>query len=75
MNPGGQLVILEFVPNNDRTTPPPAATFALIMLANTDHGDAYTYTELARMCNNSGFKDPRPVALEGSPETLVIATK
>jgi hypothetical protein len=45
------------------------------MLANTDHGDAYTYTELARMCSNSGFKETRPVALEGSPETLVIATK
>jgi hypothetical protein len=45
------------------------------MLANTDHGDAYTYTELARMCSNSGFKDPRLVPLDGSPETLVIATK
>jgi 2-polyprenyl-3-methyl-5-hydroxy-6-metoxy-1,4-benzoquinol methylase len=74
MNPGGQLAILEFVPNEERTGPPPAATFPLIMLASTDQGDAYTFSELARMCSNAGFKDARLVPVENTPEALVIAT-
>lgn len=75
MNSGAQLVILEFVPNEDRVSPPPAAMFSLIMLANTDHGDAYTFNELARMCSNAGFKDAKLIPLEGGPNALVVATK
>lgn len=75
MNPGGQLVILEFVPNEDRVSPPPAAMFSLIMLANTDHGDAYTFAELARMCLNAGFAEPKLIAMEGQPSSLVVATR
>jgi 2-polyprenyl-3-methyl-5-hydroxy-6-metoxy-1,4-benzoquinol methylase len=75
MNPGAQLMILEFVPDADRVSPPPAAMFSLVMLANTDHGDAYTFEELARMCTNAGFVGLRLVALEGSPNSLVMARK
>jgi 2-polyprenyl-3-methyl-5-hydroxy-6-metoxy-1,4-benzoquinol methylase len=73
MNPGGQLAILEFVPDEQRASQ--AALFALVMLANTDHGDAYTFPELARMCGNAGFKDARLIQLEAGPEALVIAKK
>ena len=75
MNPGGQLVILEFVPHDDRLTPPPVAMFSLVMLANTDSGDAYTFTELSSMCQNAGFKNATLVQLEAGPNALVIATK
>ncbi|HEY6972252.1 MAG TPA: methyltransferase, partial [Candidatus Angelobacter sp.] len=75
MNPGGQLVILEFVPNEDRISPAAAALFSLIMLANTDHGDAYTFAELARMCGNAGFKNAELVPLEAGPNALVVARK
>ncbi|HLJ26323.1 MAG TPA: class I SAM-dependent methyltransferase [Candidatus Angelobacter sp.] len=75
MNPGAQLVILEFVPNEDRVSPPPAALFSMTMLANTDDGDAYTFAELSRMCANAGFLGMKVVALEGSPESLVVATR
>jgi 2-polyprenyl-3-methyl-5-hydroxy-6-metoxy-1,4-benzoquinol methylase len=75
MNPGGQLVILEFVPDEQRLSPPPAALFALVMLANTEHGDAYTFPELARMCGNAGFKDVKLIQLEAGPEALVMARK
>jgi 2-polyprenyl-3-methyl-5-hydroxy-6-metoxy-1,4-benzoquinol methylase len=75
MNPGGQLAILEFVPNEDRVAPPPAALFALIMLANTEHGDAYTFSELARMCGNAGFKDMKLIPLDTAPQSLVMAKK
>ncbi|HEY6254068.1 MAG TPA: methyltransferase [Candidatus Angelobacter sp.] len=75
MNPGGQLVILEFVPNEDRVSPAPAAMFSMTMLANTDYGDAYTFAELARMCTNAGFSHAGLVPLEAGPNALVVATK
>src|SRR5262249_17833278 len=46
LRPGGRLVTLEFVPNEDRISPPMSATFPLIMLATTAQGDAYTFREL-----------------------------
>src|SRR5690606_3390801 len=41
LRPGGRVAIVEFVPNDDRVTPPEVATFSLIMLASTPAGDAY----------------------------------
>jgi ubiquinone/menaquinone biosynthesis C-methylase UbiE len=73
--PGGQVVILEFVPNGDRISPPPAAMFSLTMLCNTPHGDAYTFAELGSMCRNAGFQAPQLVSLAPGPESLVIARK
>ncbi len=71
----GRVVILEFVPNADRITPPPAAMFPLIMLTGTPHGDAYTYPQLERMCRNAGFGS---VEMHDLPPTFfraVIAQK
>lgn len=75
MNASGQVVILEFVPDENRITPPPQALFALTMLANTEHGDAYTFSELSRMCSNAGFKDAKQIRLEAAPQSLVIASR
>lgn len=52
----GRVVILEFIPNPDRITPPQAAMFPLIMLTGTPHGDTYTLSELDRLCKGAGFK-------------------
>src|SRR6185369_2508977 len=49
LKPGGRAVTLEFVPNEDRVSPPVAAEFSLMMLGNTPAGDAYTFSELDRM--------------------------
>ena len=74
MKPGGKLAILEFVPNDDRISPPPAAGFALTMLAGTPAGDAYTLAQLRRMSEEAGFKSiavhPMP-----TPQNLVTATR
>jgi hypothetical protein len=45
LKPGGKAITLEFVPNEDRVSPPTAAMFSLVMLAMTDRGDAYTLSE------------------------------
>lgn len=75
MNSGGKIVILEFVPNEDRISPPPAAVFSLTMLANTDRGDAYTFAELASMCTNAGFRGAEQIPLEATSQSLVAAAK
>jgi 2-polyprenyl-3-methyl-5-hydroxy-6-metoxy-1,4-benzoquinol methylase len=75
LNPGGQAVILEFVPNDDRISPPQAALFSLVMLGNTSKGDAYTFAELARMCSNAGLRNPQLIAIEPGFQSLVVAKK
>lgn len=55
LNDGGRAVTLEFIPNDDRVTPPMQAAFALTMLASTAAGDAYTFTEFQRMFGHAGF--------------------
>jgi hypothetical protein len=55
LEPGGRMLTLEFVPNSDRVSPPAAATFPLIMLANTPAGDAYTFEEYDAMFKEAGF--------------------
>lgn len=57
LKPGGRIAILDFIPNEDRVTPEPAAAFALVMLALTPSGDAYTYREYQQMLDRSGFQD------------------
>ncbi len=47
---GGRAAALEFVPNQDRVSPPMAAGFALTMRVTTRTGDAYTFFELESMC-------------------------
>src|SRR5262249_53876826 len=74
MKPGGRVAILEFVPNDDRVSPPEAARFSLTMLAGTPAGDAYTFAELRRMVEEAGLKNVERHSTP-SPETVVIATK
>ena len=67
LKPGGRAVTLEFIPNEDRITPPSNAAFALIMLASTPAGDAYTFSELESMFSEAGF------ALHGNETTAALA--
>jgi ubiquinone/menaquinone biosynthesis C-methylase UbiE len=71
---GGRVVVLEFVPNEDRVTPPMAARFSLPMLALTPGGDAYTFSELRGMLIDAGFTGVTSHPLHG-PQTVVVATK
>lgn len=75
MKVGGQLVILEFVPNPDRVSPPVPAMFSVNMLAGTPRGDAFTFAEIEKMCADAGFDGLRAVALEPLPQTLLLARR
>lgn len=73
--PGGRVVTLEFVPNEDRVSPPMQAAFALTMLASTPAGDAYTFAELESMFRNAGFARSEMHPLPPSFQHVVISTK
>src|SRR5579885_2662544 len=59
MKPGSVLATIEFIPNEDRVSPPLPATFSMMMLCSTPAGDAYTYPELDRMLRDAGFSENR----------------
>ena len=73
--PGGRLVIVDFVPNPDRVTPPEAAAFSLTMLATTHNGDAYTFEEYRSMLRNSGFQAADLHPLPPTVQQVIIARR
>ncbi|MBA4407721.1 acetylserotonin O-methyltransferase, partial [bacterium] len=56
LNNGGQIVIKDWVMNEDRTEPAGGAYFALNMLVGTERGDTYTETEMKNWFTNAGIK-------------------
>lgn len=69
---GGRAAALEFVPNEDRVSPPMAAAFSLVMLASTVAGDAYTFSELSAMYRNAGFERISAYPVPAGPHTVVM---
>jgi predicted nicotinamide N-methyase len=72
---GGKAVTLEFVPNEDRVTPPDSAGFSMIMLTSTPSGDAYTFSELEKMFANAGFSHSVIHPLPPAIQHVVISDK
>jgi 2-polyprenyl-3-methyl-5-hydroxy-6-metoxy-1,4-benzoquinol methylase len=75
LKPGGRAVTFEFVPNEDRVSPPIAAAFSMMMLGTTEAGDAYTFSELDRMFRNAGFAHSELHPLPPSPGQVLISQK
>jgi 2-polyprenyl-3-methyl-5-hydroxy-6-metoxy-1,4-benzoquinol methylase len=75
LKPGGRVATLEFVPNPDRVSPPMSAAFALIMLAMTPSGDAYTEEELKSMATNAGFTHHEFHPMPPSPHSVLISRR
>lgn len=75
LKPGGRVATLEFVPGEDRVSPPAPAAFAMTMLATTPSGDAYTFREFVGMYEEAGLRDvsEHPVAM--SPHTIVLGRR
>ncbi len=70
VNPGGQVVLQDFLLNEDRTSPQEAALFSVHMLAVTPGGRAYTYREVAEMMESAGLSTPEHKAT--SPQTSIL---
>lgn len=75
LKPDGHAVILQMIPNEDRVSPARPAGFALIMLASTPSGDAYTYLEYQQMLLNAGFRSSEKHVLMPDFFTVVVGHK
>jgi 2-polyprenyl-3-methyl-5-hydroxy-6-metoxy-1,4-benzoquinol methylase len=75
LKPGGKALTVEFVPNEDRVSPPMAACFSTVMLATTDAGDAYTFAEYQKMFSATGFKNCSLHDVPDLPQRIVEAEK
>jgi len=72
---GGRAAILEFIPNEDRVSPPVPGLFGLMMLATTPGGDAYPYSEYERVLRDLGFAASELHPLSPTFFSVVIARK
>ena len=75
LRPGGRVLIIEFVPNDDRISPHVPASFALVMLGSTPEGDAYTFAGYSRMLTDAGFHSPAKHDLLPTPQSAIVAVK
>ena len=70
----GVVASVEFVPNEDRVTPPAAAAFSMVMLGSTRAGDAYPFSEYDRMFRAAGFSSSELRRTPG-PQSFIISKK
>jgi len=75
LSPGGRAITLEFVPNEDRVTPPMEASFSMMMLGTTAHGDAYTFAEYDAMFRKAGFARSEMRELSPLPQRVIVSYK
>ncbi|MGH9318964.1 MAG: SAM-dependent methyltransferase [Vicinamibacteria bacterium] len=73
--PGGRAMTLEFVPNDDRVSPPQPAAFPFIMLNSTPSGDAYTFAEYQDMFREAGFVKNELHPPPGLPQSVIVSFK
>jgi 2-polyprenyl-3-methyl-5-hydroxy-6-metoxy-1,4-benzoquinol methylase len=75
LRPGGAVAIIEFVPNDDRVSPPASAAFSLTMLAGTPAGDAYTLKEFQQMLTKAGLHPLQAFPLPPAEHQLIQGRK
>ena len=73
--PGGRVVTLGFIPNEDRVSPPGDAIFGLMALGMTADGDAYTFGEYERMLREAGFSRSELDQLRPMPQRIIVSYK
>jgi 2-polyprenyl-3-methyl-5-hydroxy-6-metoxy-1,4-benzoquinol methylase len=73
--PGGRALTLDFIPEPDRVTPPAIAGFALVMLATTARGDAYTFAEYEACFDRAGFARSEFNPLPPTMQQAVVSYK
>lgn len=57
LNKNGQLVVVDYCMDDDRTSPSSGALFALNMLVGTKSGDTYTEDEVVSWMKEAGFSN------------------
>jgi len=74
LNPGGQVVVQDFIMEKDRTRPAFGALFSLNMLVGTDGGDTYTEEEVRAWMGEAGLSKIKRIDTKYNT-TLIIGRK
>jgi 2-polyprenyl-3-methyl-5-hydroxy-6-metoxy-1,4-benzoquinol methylase len=72
--PGGQLVIADMIPNDERSGPPFPVLFAVNMFVMGGE-DVYTLPEYKTWLNETGYRDVRTFDTKRSHSPVIIAAK
>jgi hypothetical protein len=75
LEPGGALLIRDYIMDESRTKPPHGAMFAMNMLVNTRAGDTYTFQEMREGLEAAGFTDVRQVRQGVGMDSLIEGRK
>jgi len=65
LNPGGQLVVVEFALEPDGTAPVSGAMFSINMLVNSAGGAAYPSADITSWMRGAGFERVKTVPIDG----------
>lgn len=71
---GGKVIVVDFLLNEEKTSPLFPALFSLNMLLRSAHGRAYSYVEIRSMVKEAGFTSATILELVG-PVKAIIADK
>jgi predicted O-methyltransferase YrrM len=72
MEPGGLMLIHDFILDDTEDRPLFAALFSLNMLINTPQGQSYSDAQIKDMLLNAGLKDVRRIPFRGTNEAGII---
>jgi (2Fe-2S) ferredoxin/SAM-dependent methyltransferase len=71
LEPGGRVVVQDFVLDPDGTSPAHAALFALNMLVGTPSGSTYTEAEYRSWLREAGYTDAQRLSVPGPTDLIV----
>lgn len=74
LNPGGRIIIKDYVMEDSRIKPARGALFALNMLVNTMAGDTYTEKEIKEWLELAGIRFEEKIDIEDE-DTILIGRK
>lgn len=74
LNPGGRVVIQDFILEPDKTSPKTAALFSINMLVGTRAGASYSEPEYRNWLEGAGFVDVQRLHLPG-PTGLMVGVR
>ncbi|HAA02778.1 MAG TPA: hypothetical protein DCE18_05345 [Syntrophobacteraceae bacterium] len=75
LEPGGAVLIRDYLMDESRTVPPAGAMFAINMLVNTRAGDTYTFEEVKAQLEEAGFTEVKQIRICEGMDCLVEGLK
>ena len=75
LQPGGRVLIRDVVMEESRTEPTAGALFAVNMLASTESGGTFTFTEMREDLESAGFMEAELRRRDPGMNSIVAARK